>query len=88
MIRNLIREHHQSIRRVFALTRKETWQILCDPSAIAIGVILPLLKLVLFGYAISMTRQIYLEDSRISLLLPKMLVLVAISARIFRNHLT
>ncbi|MFT3848911.1 MAG: ABC transporter permease [Propionivibrio sp.] len=43
----------RSLRRIVALTRKETWQILRDPSAIAIGVILPLLLLVLFGYGLS-----------------------------------
>ncbi len=53
MIGNLIRERSQSIRRVIALTRKETWQILRDPSAIAIGVVLPLLMLILFGYGLS-----------------------------------
>lgn len=53
MIRDLIRMRGQSIRRVIALTRKETWQILRDPSAIAIGVILPLLMLILFGYGLS-----------------------------------
>ena len=53
MIRDLIRERRLSIRRVMALTRKETWQILRDPSAIAIGVILPLLMLILFGYGLS-----------------------------------
>jgi ABC-2 type transport system permease protein len=53
MIRDLSRERHQSIRRAIALTRKETWQILRDPSAIAIGVVLPLLMLILFGYGLS-----------------------------------
>jgi ABC-2 type transport system permease protein len=47
------RAHRQSFRRVMALIRKETWQIVRDPSAIAIGVILPLLMLVLFGYGLS-----------------------------------
>ena len=46
MSRDLVHERRQSLRRVIALTRKETWQILRDPSAIAIGVILPLLMLV------------------------------------------
>lgn len=41
------------LRRVIALTRKETWQILRDPSAIAIGVVLPLVLLILFGYGLS-----------------------------------
>lgn len=53
MIRDWFRKRRQSIRRVLALTRKETWQILRDPSAIAIGVILPLLMLMLFGYGLS-----------------------------------
>ena len=50
---NPIRERSPSMRRVIALTRKETWQILRDPSAIAIGVVLPLLMLILFGYGLS-----------------------------------
>lgn len=53
MIGEMNRERRQSIRRIIALTRKETWQILRDPSAIAIGVILPLLMLILFGYGLS-----------------------------------
>ena len=53
MIGDLMRERSPSLRRVMALTRKETWQILRDPSAIAIGVVLPLLMLVLFGYGLS-----------------------------------
>jgi ABC-2 type transport system permease protein len=53
MIGNPIRQLSPSMRRVIALTRKETWQILRDPSAIAIGVILPLLMLILFGYGLS-----------------------------------
>lgn len=53
MIRESIRARRWSIRRIIALTRKETWQILRDPSAIAIGVVLPLLMLILFGYGLS-----------------------------------
>ncbi len=53
MIRQFLSNRSQSIRRVIALTRKETWQILRDPSAIAIGVVLPLLMLVLFGYGLT-----------------------------------
>lgn len=40
-------------RRVSALIRKETWQILRDPRAIAIGVVLPIVMLILFGYGLS-----------------------------------
>lgn len=41
------------LRRIAALIRKEGWQILRDPSAIAVGVVLPLLLLILFGYGLS-----------------------------------
>jgi len=53
MIGRLIHGRRQSLRRAMALTRKETWQVLRDPSSIAIGVVLPLLMLLLFGYGLS-----------------------------------
>lgn len=42
-----------SVRRVAALVRKESWQVLRDPSAIAVGVVLPMVLLILFGYGLS-----------------------------------
>ena len=41
-------------RRVLALVRKEGRQVMRDPSSIAIGVVLPLLLIVLFGYGLSL----------------------------------
>ncbi len=41
-------------RRVRALVSKEVHQILRDPSSIAIGVVLPLILIVLFGYGLSL----------------------------------
>ncbi|MBI4528852.1 MAG: ABC transporter permease [Deltaproteobacteria bacterium] len=41
-------------RRVWALVRKECRQIIRDPSSIAIGVVLPLLLILLFGYGLSL----------------------------------
>lgn len=41
-------------RRIFALTRKETHQLYRDPSTIAIGVVMPLMLVVLFGYGLSL----------------------------------
>jgi ABC-2 type transport system permease protein len=41
-------------RRIWALTRKETRQILRDPSSIAIGIIFPLVMILLFGYGLSL----------------------------------
>jgi ABC-2 type transport system permease protein len=41
------------LRRVVALVRKESWQVLRDPSSIAIGIVMPMLLLVLFGYGLS-----------------------------------
>ncbi len=41
-------------RRVLALIRKEGRQVLRDPSSLAIGVVLPLMLILLFGYAMSL----------------------------------
>ena len=41
-------------RRILALVRKETLQVLRDPSSIAIGVVLPLILILLFGYGLSL----------------------------------
>ena len=41
-------------RRTWALTRKETRQILRDPSSIAIGIVFPLILILLFGYGMSL----------------------------------
>jgi ABC-2 type transport system permease protein len=41
-------------RRVWSLVRKEARQIVRDPSSIAIGVVLPVLLILLFGYGLSL----------------------------------
>ncbi len=43
-----------ALRRIRALVRKEGWQLLRDPSSIAIGIIMPVALLVLFGYGINL----------------------------------
>jgi ABC-2 type transport system permease protein len=42
-----------SLRRIAALIRKETLQVFRDPSSIAVGIVMPILLLVLFGYGLS-----------------------------------
>jgi ABC-2 type transport system permease protein len=42
------------LRRIRALTVKETRQILRDPSSIAIGVVFPMIMILLFGYGLSL----------------------------------
>jgi ABC-2 type transport system permease protein len=42
------------LRRVSALVRKETYQLVRDPSSIAIGMIMPLILILLFGFALSL----------------------------------
>jgi len=42
------------LRRIRALTVKETRQILRDPSSIAIGIVFPLMMILLFGYGLSL----------------------------------
>ena len=43
-----------SFRRLRALCRKETWQILRDPSSILIAFVLPVVLLLIFGYGINL----------------------------------
>jgi len=42
------------LRRIRALTLKETRQVVRDPSSIAIGCVVPLLMILLFGYGLSL----------------------------------
>ncbi len=42
------------VRRIWALVRKETLQIVRDPSSIAIGIVLPVILILLFGYGLSL----------------------------------
>jgi ABC-2 type transport system permease protein len=42
------------LRRIRALTLKETRQVLRDPSSIAIGGVVPLMMILLFGYGMSL----------------------------------
>src|ERR1700733_10403378 len=42
------------LRRVAALVRKEGRQVVRDPSSIAIGVVLPVILILLFGYGLSL----------------------------------
>ncbi len=42
------------LRRVAALVRKESRQVVRDPSSIAIGIVLPVLLILLFGYGVSL----------------------------------
>ena len=43
-----------SLRRLWALIRKEVRQIVRDPSSIAMGVVLPLVLILLFGFGLSL----------------------------------
>lgn len=45
---------HPRWGRLRALVRKETRQVLRDPSSIAIGVVMPLILILLFGYGLSL----------------------------------
>jgi ABC-2 type transport system permease protein len=42
------------VRRVWSLVRKEALQILRDPSSVGIGVIMPIILILLFGYGLSL----------------------------------
>jgi ABC-2 type transport system permease protein len=60
-----LHEAAASARRVGALVRKELKQVVRDPSSIAIGVILPLILILLFGYGLSLD----VKDARIAIVL-------------------
>jgi ABC-2 type transport system permease protein len=42
------------LRRILALMRKESYQVVRDPSSIAIGIVMPVLLILLFGYGLSL----------------------------------
>jgi ABC-2 type transport system permease protein len=42
------------LRRILALMRKESFQIVRDPSSIALGVVMPVVLILLFGYGLSL----------------------------------
>jgi ABC-2 type transport system permease protein len=45
---------HHRLRRIRALVVKETRQVVRDPSSIAMGVVLPMILILLFGYGLSL----------------------------------
>tara|TARA_R110001583_G_scaffold69858_2_gene198008 strand:+ start:851 stop:1984 length:1134 start_codon:yes stop_codon:yes gene_type:complete len=49
--------NHPSNMRLFGLIRKETWQIIRDPSSIAIAFVMPVVMLFLFGYGVSLDAK-------------------------------
>ncbi len=51
------RTRRTRLRRLLALMRKETLQVLRDPSSIGIAFLLPLLLLFLFGYGVSLDAR-------------------------------
>jgi len=48
---------HPARMRLFGLIRKEMWQIIRDPSSIAIAFIMPAVLLFLFGYGVSLDAK-------------------------------
>ena len=61
--------HERRFRaRLIALTRKETRQLLRDPSSLAIGILLPIILILIFGYGLSLDVKnaplaVVMEDS-------------------------
>jgi ABC-2 type transport system permease protein len=52
--RSMSNHWRSKLRRIRALVWKETHQVVRDPSSIAIGVVLPLILILLFGYGLSL----------------------------------
>ncbi|MGJ7509202.1 ABC transporter permease [Variovorax sp. GT1P44] len=60
--------HSRFWPRLIALTRKETRQLLRDPSSLAIGILLPIILILIFGYGLSLDVKnapmaVVLEDT-------------------------
>jgi ABC-2 type transport system permease protein len=60
--------HSRFWPRLLALTRKETRQLLRDPSSLAIGILLPIILILIFGYGLSLDVKnapmaVVLEDT-------------------------
>jgi len=58
----------KKFRRIRALMRKETYELIRDPSSVAIGFVMPVMLVLLFGYGLSLDVKnvpiaIVLEDS-------------------------
>jgi ABC-2 type transport system permease protein len=56
------------LRRIVALMRKESYQLVRDPSSIAIGIVMPVMLVLLFGFGLSLDVKdvplaVVLEDS-------------------------
>jgi ABC-2 type transport system permease protein len=51
---NSVHTLRAKLRRIGALVRKEARQVLRDPSSIAIGIVLPVVLILLFGYGLSL----------------------------------
>jgi ABC-2 type transport system permease protein len=54
MLTDHLRRARQASRRIWALIRKETYQVLRDPSSVAIGIVMPAVLVLLFGYGLSL----------------------------------
>ncbi|WP_431274552.1 ABC transporter permease [Variovorax ureilyticus] len=61
-------KHRRFWQRLVALTRKETRQLIRDPASIAIGILLPIILILIFGYGLSLDVKnapmaVVLEDT-------------------------
>ena len=54
MLADHLQQARQTGRRIWALIRKETYQVLRDPSSVAIGIVMPAVLVLLFGYGLSL----------------------------------
>ena len=53
-----------SLRRLVALSRKESYQIIRDPSSVVIAFVLPFLLLIIFGYGVNLDASAIRFDRR------------------------
>jgi ABC-2 type transport system permease protein len=54
MLADRQQQARRALKRIWALIRKETYQVLRDPSSVAIGMVMPAMLVLLFGYGLSL----------------------------------
>ncbi len=67
-MRPAMRPPRAKLRRILALVKKETRQMIRDPATIAVGIVLPMILILLFGFGLSLDVRdeplaVVLEDS-------------------------
>ena len=54
------------LRRIWALMRKESFEVVRDPSSIALGIVMPVMLVLLFGYGLHWCTGAFIAAAQIT----------------------